>query len=295
MSDKTPEVSVVISHYNAQKQLIACLTSLYKQTKRVRFEVIVNENDLRHPVGKELQKAFPDVTYVKAPRDLGFGGGHNHAESYATGEYIFLLNADTLLYNNVIQELLKFAKTHKKAGIVSPLLYQDQEKPYPLQGSAVLTPLRGIFILTVFNRIFFWLPIVKHYWQADWVTSQIRKIAVVPGTAMFMKRSLFEKVGRFDERMFIYFEDHDISKRVVDSGYTNYIIPQAKLYHEWGASTTNKQIFNQHFSESRFYYFTKHYGKLSAYVISWVAGLSAFHLLLLGILLITIAAVYLLR
>jgi GT2 family glycosyltransferase len=295
MRGKQPEVSVVISHYNVHEKLLLCLASLTKHTRKTRFEVIVNENDLNHPVGKELLKKFPTVIYITAPRDLGFGGGHNNAESQAKGEYIFLLNADTLFKNDVIDALVSFHKKQKKAGIISPLLYDETDKPYPLQGSAVLTPLRGIFTLTIFNRLFYWLPLIKNYWQAGWDKTQVRQIDVVPGTAIFMKRRLFENIGRFDEKMFIYFEDYDLSKRVLDAGYENYIIPTARLFHEWGASTTNKNIFNKHFADSRFYYFKKHYGIISAFLVTITAEISAVHLLAAGIVFLLLVGIYLIK
>jgi GT2 family glycosyltransferase len=283
MQEKQPKVSIILTHYKAQKQIVECLRSINKFTKKVTYEIVIADNDEQNPIGDMIKKNFPEVKYHKAPYNLGFDAGNNFGAKYAKGEIFFFLNADTLFRNHVLEEMVAFMDARSDVGFVSPMLLDEKDKPYHLQGTAVLTPLRGIVVLSFLNKWFPNNPISKDYWRVRWNKKSVREIEVIPGTAMMVRAKVFKEVGKFDENFFIYFEEHDICKRALEKGYKNYIIPSAKLFHEWGVSTTDKTKFNIHFSDSRKYYFKKHFGTGWSVIVNTMAILGKKQLLAIGI------------
>lgn len=93
------------------------------------------------------------------------------------------------------------------------------------------------------------------------------QIDIIPGTAFMIKKDVFETVGEFDERYFLYFEEYDLCRRLLQAGLHNYIVPRAKIIHYWGESTSQRKDIKKIFQKSRQYYFRKYYGSVWATII----------------------------
>lgn len=263
---KKIDVSIIIVHYHVKKEILECIQSIIKNTKGITYEIIVVDNDEEKSLQHDLSKNFPDVLYI-ANDDKGFGEGNNVGFSYATGKYIFFLNPDTTIFNGTVTALVNFLKKNKHAGVVAPILYHQNLQPFELQGLGRLTPLRGIVALSFINKLFPQNPISKAYWQPGWDKTKVKEVDVVPGTAFMMRKDFYEKLGGFDENFFLYFEEFDLCKRIQSKGYHLYMIPEAKVMHLWGKSTEQMSNINSIFQKSRFFYFKKHYGLLSAILV----------------------------
>jgi len=262
------KVSVIIVHYKVKERLFECLLSIYKYSKNVSFEIIIVDNDEQKSIQNELIKKFPKVKYVPSPKNVGYGAGNNLGVKSATGEYIFVLNPDTLLINNVLKILSDFLDKKSKYAIIAPLLLDKNKKVYPLQGTEVLSPLKAIFSLSVINKIFPNNIIAKNYWLKNWTKKEVKNVGTVPGTAFLIRKDIFKKVGGFDENFFLYFEEHDICLRILKRGLLIAINPTAKIVHHWGKSTSKStKDINKIFNESRFYYFKKNFGLISAVLV----------------------------
>ncbi len=109
--------------------------------------------------------------------------------------------------------------------------------------------------------------IYKEYYLLDWDKKTIKKVDVTPGTAFSIRKSIFEEVGRFDEKFFLFFEENDLCLRLKKLGYSMYINPEAKLVHLWGESTKSLPNTKEIFKKSRFYYFQKHFGFFQAAIV----------------------------
>ncbi len=285
MASKQTAVSIIIVYYHAKETLFACLNSL-KTTKNPPHEVIVVDNDEKKVIDKEIKKKYPWITYVKSPKNVGFGGGNNLGAKYAKGEYLFFLNPDTLIFPDTIDELSKFLDKNKKCSVVAPLLLDPQENPYPIQGSSILTPLRAIFSLSFLNKLFPHNAIAKEYWQTGWDKTKIKELEVVPGTAFMIRKEVYDEVEGFDEHFFLYFEEYDLCKRIKEKGYLLYINPKAKIIHLWGKGGTNEaKNINKIFKQSRYYYFKKHYGLITALLVDAILSFGKTSLAMSGILL----------
>lgn len=261
MAGKKSLISIVLVVTTEEKELLQCLVSLFTlhNAKEQPIEVVVADNNPSARLWRVISKKFPQVKYINTGGNIGFGPANNVGATQATGEYLFFLNSDTEMEPGAITELVKFFKTHPKAGVVAPTLLTMEGERYPDQGSAELTPLAAIAAHSIFNRMWPTNPIAHSYWLRDSDVTKPRQLAVVPGTALAVRRQVFEEIGGFDEQFFLYFEESDFCRRVRQKGWQVWMIPQSKFRHIWHAATRSSK-YNRIFKESRYKYFKKYYG-----------------------------------
>jgi len=254
-----PLVSIIIVKYRSKKYLSSCLASIKKNPN---WEVIVIDND---------------------KKNIGYGAACNKGAKKAKGEFLFFLNPDTLILPSAIKELAGFLKTHPKAGIVAPLLLNRKKRAYSLQGSAELTPKSALFSLSFLHKLWPNNPITQKYWLMDWNKKEVKEVAAVPGSALMIRRKIFEKINGFDENFFLFFEEIDLCKRVREAGWKIFFQPKAKVIHFWQGSTPQNKKIKKIFQKSRFYFFKKHYGIFTAIFLEFFFDyLPIFFLLILG-------------
>lgn len=251
---KSISVSIIIVQYHVRDELFDCIQSIIDSKPKATYEIIVVDNDEVKTLKKDLLKKFPKVKYIPN-ENKGYGQGNNVGAKHAKGDYLFFLNPDTIVFKNTVDELVNFIKKNKKVGLVAPFLLHEDKKPFE-QGTKKLTPLRAIFALSIINKFFPNNQIAKNYF-IQWDTIETKEVAVVPGTALMIKKELFTSLEGFDEHFFLYFEEFDLCKRIQAKGYKLFIEPKAKIIHLWERSTKKRNDINKIFNESRFYYFKK--------------------------------------
>ncbi|MDD5457247.1 MAG: glycosyltransferase family 2 protein [Candidatus Margulisbacteria bacterium] len=232
---KTVNVSVIIVHYNTPELLTDCLKSLYEYTKDVTFEVIIVDNNSKNKPDKNL-KQYPDLTFINNKENYGFAKANNMAVVQAKGQYLLFLNSDTLLIENSLKKCMKYLDENPQTGILGPrLLNTDKTTQY--YGS-----------------------IINHwrYWG-----KKPRKVGFISGAAMFIKKDLFQKIGGFDEHYFFYNEDVDLCKTVNKTGLNVIYFPGTSIVHLGGKSTTRSHMLRKQVYKSSWYFFKKHYLKLT--------------------------------
>lgn len=264
------KVSIIIVHYKVKKKLFFCLDSIFRSKQKTTFEVLVIDNDEEKTIARSLKEKYPRVTYIPSKKNKGFGAGNNLGASSAKGEIFFFLNPDTEIYDFTIDHLLALIENNQDVGIVAPLLLNKELKPYPLQGSTQLTLFNALVTLSFINRLFPRNSIAKRHFLKSWNKKQKKEVDVVPGTAFMVRKNLFNEIRGFDEKFFLYFEEHDFCKRVKEKGFKLYILPKAKVMHHWESSTKHLHNKNVIFRKSRFYYFRKHFGILFALLIETI-------------------------
>ncbi|HVT00816.1 MAG TPA: glycosyltransferase [Patescibacteria group bacterium] len=261
--NKRISLSIIIVNYRVDDFLIRCVSSIKNNIKEINYEVVVVENNPEADLSNRL-KRFDFVKYIKPEANLGYGRGNNLGVKKSSGEFIFILNPDTEIIGGSISKIIKKLKD-KKTGVIAPLLTDKKSRVYKLQGTETLTPLKAIFALSIINKVWSNNPISQKFWLRNTDRNKIHKVSVVPGTAFLIKRDLFEKIGMFDENMFLYFEESDLCLRLNNLGYINYITPDLKIKHFWGESTKKNKKTDEYFIKSRFYYFRKHFGLIPAF------------------------------
>jgi len=262
----SPTVSIIIVHYNVKKELFACLNSIYASKPHTSFEIIVVDNDEKKNIKKDLLKQFPEVIYLEN-NNTGWGGGINAGIPAARGEYLYLLNPDTEVEMKTIDLVVQFAREHQDSGIVASLLTDQNHNPYVLQGSQELTPGKAIIVYSFLDELFPNNRVSSRFFYKDSNRSIPFQVEIATLTAALIRTKLFKKVGMFDEKYFLYFEEYDLGRRVNKLGLKNYILSDSRVMHIWGASTKKTSQPSQYLLKSRDYYFRKHFGSLSAFLV----------------------------
>jgi GT2 family glycosyltransferase len=236
-SSPHPDVAVVIVTYNSERQIDACLESVFAETRRVRQEVIVLDNNSTDHTVKCVRERFPAAKLLLPGRNLGFAAGVNYAAKQTNADFILLLNPDTVILDQAIDVIVEFARANPHYGLYGgrTLKPDGSLEPSSCWGLPSLWSMGmfacGLTTLAPRNR---WLdPESLGSWQRD----TVREVGVITGCFLLARRSAWEQLGGFDERYFMYGEDVDLAIRAHAAGFRPVICPDARLVHEIGQSS----------------------------------------------------------
>lgn len=266
------EISVCIVAFKAERELNQCLKSIFSFPPKKSFEVIVVDNNEDSKKTLNVLKRYGKAKYIKSLQNKGYGAGNNLGATMARGDVFLFLNPDTQVTKDAIDNLYNFLKTHTKAAVVGPQIL-SYEKDIPSQTpTSELTPLRGLFALSFINKLWPDNTVSQSYYRSfDFRNDSC--VGTVPGSAIMIKAPIFRSIGGFDEKLFLYFEENDICKRLAKKNWEVWMTPKAKVFHHWEKSTSHvkPQQIQRYFNESRFYYFRKHFGIVSALIVELFA------------------------
>jgi GT2 family glycosyltransferase len=247
---------VVIVKYRSEKYLPGCLASIKESRK-----------------GSELQSGRVEVIIVdNDEKNIGYGPACNKGAEKGRGEYLLFLNPDTIVLPGSLEKMVEYLDKHPKVGVLGPQLLDETGEIIP-SSSAIPTPLMTIFSLTFLAKLFSNNHWSREYWYQDWDRKSEKEVGAVSGAALLIRKNLFEKLGGFDEKFFLYFEEVDLCKRVREAGFKIVFNPSIKVIHYGEKSTEKGEKVNRIFSESRFYFFRKHFGWLAAAMVHFFAVL----------------------
>lgn len=238
------DLSIIIVTYNQFDKVRACLSSvLASHLNGITYEIIVVDNASPEGDIKSLSLDFPGVKFISSPVNLGMGAGNNLGARSAAGDFLLILNPDTELHNNAIKVMLDHLKSDAQSGIIGPkLIYPDGER----QTSCYQFPnlLMPFFRRTFLGRL---MPRYLHsYLMTDSDFDEVQKVeGWIMGSCLMLRADLFRKLGGFDERFFMYFEDTDLCKRISRSGLDVIYQPNAVVIHHHGrASAKNHWLWS---------------------------------------------------
>jgi GT2 family glycosyltransferase len=246
--------SVLIVTFNNESTIGNCLESLRRQSQR-DFEILVRDNGSSDATVRIIED-FGKAKLSKSSRNEGFGAGMNKLAGEAGGEYLFLLNPDCVCPEHTLQKLHDFAVSHE--GAIAPALIGLDGRQ---QISARNLP---DFKNIVFSRRspLYLLRLINHEAAGYLEIHQPTKVPAVSATALAIKRQLYDGMGGFDERFFMYLEDIDLCHRLGDAGVDIWYLPDLKIQHIWGASSKKYPFRSSyHHYVSMFKYFAKHHQK----------------------------------
>ncbi|NCN03576.1 MAG: glycosyltransferase family 2 protein [Candidatus Pacebacteria bacterium] len=288
-----PAVSIIIVYYKATNALINCVYYLTKLYDKTPFEVIIVDNNPRPTIPTTIQTSFKNIplTVIRNSKNLGFGKANNIGAEKAKGKYFLFLNPDTLPENGIIDKLVNFFQYHPRAGYISPRQKHHCGKTYEIQGSQELTPLRAIFSETIIHTIWPNNPIANNYFLKNLDPKQDQKVAAAPAGACLIDQQTFNKIGGFDPKFFLYFEEHDLGQKIKKIDKEVWLLADPQITHLGEKSSKNKST-NTIFAESRYYYFYKYYGLGWAQLIKLISSVNKWHILLIGLCLIYSMLVY---
>lgn len=267
------KLSIIIVYFGDFNVLANLLESIKKNKIKHSHEVIVVNNKSYEKIGPILRKKYKDAIYVESLGNIGYGGGNNLGVKHAKGKYLFIVNPDTRIVSGFVDNLINFLDDQKEAAIVAPNLVDTDGKLFNKQGTRMLTPLRAIFSLTILSKILPNNTIFREYYMLDVSKKNFREVDVVPGSAFMIRNKDFKKIGGFDEKFFLYFEEMDLCKRLRDRAEKIFMSPDLILEHDWSPNEGDNKL-KKIFRESRFYYFNKHFGLFNALVVESFSRIS---------------------
>lgn len=234
------DISVVIVSYHCRDEVIACLESIPVGSRASTVEVIVLDNDSRDGTVEAIAERFPDVKLLAEETNLGFARGVNKAAEQATGEFLVLLNPDTVVHASSFDSLVEFARKNPQHGLYGGRTVNPDGTTHPgsCWGAPSLWSLTcfATMLSTMFKRSRIFDPESLGRWQRD----TVREVDIVTGCLLLVPLALWRELGGFDPRYFMYGEDVDLALRARALGYRPAITPDAVVTHEIGVSSESR-------------------------------------------------------
>lgn len=247
------QLSVVIVNYNVYHFLDLCLRSVEKACTNLNAEIIVVDNASSDDSCALVAKNFPKVTLLCNKDNVGFSKANNQGVDVSKGEFVLILNPDTVVSESTFVELLSFADEHPKMGAVGVQLVDGT-------GAYLPESKRGIPTLKAsFNRFLGKDKNKGTYYANDIEQEGEGEIKILVGAFMFMKTNVYKEVGGFDEDYFMYGEDIDLSYKLLKAGYKNYYLGGVKCIHFKGESTRKDVKYLKYFHGAMEIFYKKHF------------------------------------
>ncbi len=253
------KLSIIIVNYNVKYLLEQCLLSVQASETSFRYEVILVDNNSSDGSVEYISVKFPGIKIIANKNNPGFAKANNQAFKQATGEYILILNPDTVLSENTLQETCDFLDSNPGAGAVSVKMINGHGLFNPESKRGFPTPWNSFCKMSGLSRLFPQTRIFGQYNLAYLHEDEKHQVDILVGAFILTRKSIIEKIGLFDESFFMYGEDIDFSYRIVQSGYKNYYLP-LKIIHYKGESTKKDDLrYVKIFYEAMYIFFRKHY------------------------------------
>jgi GT2 family glycosyltransferase len=258
------KLSIVIICWNDWKVIENCLRSIFNGTHEIQYEVIVSDNGSTDGSVERIRAHFPTVRVLENGANLGFSKGNNAGIRLAQGEYILILNPDTIIHYGSLDRWITFADRHPEAGAFGCAVrnpdgtYQESARPFPT--------FRRSLIAALYLRP---LGYLGQVFQGDtylgWKGDSEREVDVQSGCCVMFRGNLLNQLGGFDERFFYQFEEVDLCRRVWQAGYTIRFTPEASITHLGGQSVGRFPTrFAIEICRNGYKYHYKHFGKKGA-------------------------------
>ena len=248
------KLSVVIVSYNVRELLTACIYSVVKASEGIDAEVFVVDNKSADDTVEVISRDYPWIHLINNKENLGFSKANNIAIRQSEGEYVLLLNPDTVVAEGTLRGVVEFMDQHPEAGGAGVRMHNADGTLAPESRRAVPTPLVAARKMLGFT---------KRYYMSNLPWDKPGKIEVVSGAFMMLRRKAIDQVGLLDEDFFMYGEDIDLSYRLLKGGWQNWYLP-LDIIHYKGQSTQKSDFRYVHvFYQAMLIFFRKHYSHLS--------------------------------
>ncbi|MDD5766225.1 MAG: glycosyltransferase family 2 protein, partial [Candidatus Marinimicrobia bacterium] len=229
-------VSVIIVSYNVKEFLYQCIVSLMKSLQGISSEIIVVDNNSADGSDEMVRFKFQDFKLISNKENLGFATACNQGLKIAKGQYILLLNPDTLIQEDTIRTMIDFFENHQNAGAAGCKILNTDGSLQQACRRSFPTP------MTAFPKIvgLSWLfPKIKRFGKYNLTyldPDQLAEVDAVSGSFLMFRRTVWEKIGGLDETYFMYGEDLDFCFRIKQAGWKIFYVPFTKIIHYKGES-----------------------------------------------------------
>ncbi|MFM5164189.1 glycosyltransferase family 2 protein [Aeromonas rivipollensis] len=251
------KVSVILVSYNTKELTISAIRSVYEKTQNVTFEIILVDNDSHDNTVERVEEIFPSVICIKNKENYGFGYANNIGAKIAKGEYIFLLNTDTILINNAIKILADYLDVHSVDNNVVAVCGNLYDKNHnPATSYSRLFPSVTLELNSLLFNLLNHIKIINFHFNFS--DKPIHFKGTLSGADSMLVKRHFDAVHGFDQDFFLYYEETDLFYRLMNHGFLVASVPQAKIIHLEGASEQLKERTLRRSFESKYIYVKKH-------------------------------------
>lgn len=257
-----PDLSIVIVNYNTRDELRDCLESILAHRGDLSIETLVVDNVSQDGSAAMVRQFAPDVTLIEPGDNTWFTGGNNIGMRAATGEFVWILNPDTIVQADTMQIMVRYLREHAETGAVTCRMHFPDGR---FQRTCSMVP-RYLDLLSGYTLV----GVIFSRWRdrrhrtmfyADWSRDSIRAVEVAPGSNILCRRSVLAESGLFDEAQKLYFTEDDLCRRINASGYPIHFLPDALLLHHEHTSVQKVQrLASQIYFDDLLVYCRKYYG-----------------------------------
>ena len=250
------QLSIIILNYNVRYFLELCVVSVQNAIKNLDAEIIIVDNNSTDGSCQMVKSRFPEIKLIENKENFGFPKGNNIGVNIAEGEYICILNPDTVVAEDTFTKILNAKIWNNKTGIVGCKLIDGTGNFLPESKRGVPTPIVAftkIFGLYKFSNTF------GKYYAQYLNENQTGKVDILVGAFMMMPRELYQEIGGFDENCFMYSDDIDLSYMVLQKGLNNYYFAETAVIHYKGESTVKDGTYMKRFQDAMNFFYKKHF------------------------------------
>jgi GT2 family glycosyltransferase len=246
------ELSVIIVNYNGFQFLKNCIDSLIINLKEINYEIIIFDNNSVDESIDFIKEKYPNVICIESKQNLGFGVGNNRAVSDARGDYLLLINNDTIVLDN-LKPILEHLKSDDSIGVIG-IKMRNKQKDYLQSAGNFPNPINMLQLkkLLHLGKEFEFGIFNKDSYEVDWMA----------GSFLMLSKQIYQEIGGFDYDYFMYVEDVDFCKKIADLGYKRIFLPYFSYIHFVGFSNSK----NPQLIKGYGIYITKHCKGLNKFI-----------------------------
>ncbi|HBZ66233.1 MAG TPA: glycosyl transferase family 2 [Bacteroidales bacterium] len=271
------KLSVIIVNYNVEFFLGQCLLSVRKAMQDNDVEVFVVDNNSVDGSVAMVQEKFPEVILIANQENTGFSRANNQAIRLAGGEYILLLNPDTIVEEDTFDKIIRFMDGHPDAGGLGVKMVDGKGHFLPESKRGLPTPAVAFYKIFGLSKLFPKSRTFGQYHLSYLDNDSTHQVDILAGAFMLLRKSVLDKIGLLDETFFMYGEDIDLSWRIILSGYKNYYYPGTRIIHYKGESTRKSSVnYVLIFYNAMLIFARKHFSKKRIGLLTFLVNMAIY-------------------
>jgi O-antigen biosynthesis protein len=271
------KLSVVIVNYNVKYFLEQCLYSVRRASEGIETEVFVVDNNSVDGSVKMVREKFPEVILIENKDNKGFSKANNQALKRSKGEYVLLLNPDTVVEDDTFTKVLSFMDLHPDAGGLGVKMIDGKGNFLPESKRGLPTPSVAFYKIFGLSKFFPKSKIFGKYHLGFLDDDKTHPVEILSGAFMLLRKTVLERTGLLDETFFMYGEDIDLSYRIIKAGYQNYYFPETRIIHYKGESTKKGSInYVVLFYNAMIIFARKHFTSRKARILSFLIHIAVY-------------------
>lgn len=278
------DLTIGIVSYNNKELVRKCISSIYDSQPEISYEIILVDNNSADGTVQDIKKEFSEVKIIENATNLGFAAANNRAISESKSRYFLMLNPDTVVLKDSLDNLVRFMDSHPEAGAAGPkLLNEDGTTQHSCKKFLDLKT--AFFIDTLAGLLF--PNFEKRYRMNDFNYGKTAEVDQPMGACLLVRRETINKVGLLDERFFFFFEEVDWCYRIKKSGWKIFFVHNSEVFHYKGQGYKDENVSERIFlwHKGKYKFIEKHYGKFASGVLRGFVILSSLLFLVKNLLL----------